>query len=322
MSHIYKCILVCDDNSFALTAFNALTKSNVKVSSLWCADRAKFEVRLSNIRLSAEGSRQRKFANILAKNNISIEQIDRPHLQNLNEALARAGDVGFILSAGTGIIFPRLFLNSLSIPIINLHPALLPAYRGPRPIHAMILRDEADTFGGMTAHILSAKIDAGPIIKQNPVRLSDFLSIFEWEKCLYAQCDDLVQNGILPYLRREIVPSKQDETKSSYFSIEQVPSSITQHMNFVEAANFAQKAPWIYVNTKLRFTPGDGKTKSIRVYGAPINLGPITGHLPKLTRRKIELDLQDARVQFQVNHWLRRQKIKIARQLKSALKQI
>jgi methionyl-tRNA formyltransferase len=322
MSQLYRCILVCDDSSFAHNAFDALAKSDVQVASIWCTNISKFALRITNIRFFGVGNKKRKFANILAENNSPIKQIDRPYLQNLNEALTGHGHVDFILSAGTGLIFPRQFLNNLSIPIINLHPALLPAYRGPKPTHAMVLNGDADKFGGMTAHILSAEIDAGPIIKQNTVRLSDFPSIFEWKKSVYAQSHDLVQNGILPYLRGELLPVQQDESKSSYFSMAQVASSITQNMSFAEAENFARKAPWIYVNTKLHFTSGDGTRKSIRVNGAPINLGPITGQSAKLKLLTIELDLQDARVQFQVNHWMRRQKIKIARTLKSVSKQI
>jgi methionyl-tRNA formyltransferase len=47
---------------------------------------------------------------------------------------------------------------------INLHPSLLPSYRGPRPINAQI-RDR-QSFMGVTAHLLDDSFDTGDILMQ------------------------------------------------------------------------------------------------------------------------------------------------------------
>ena len=60
----------------------------------------------------------------------------------------------------------------LSIPLqgcVNLHPSLLPRYRGAAPINWAIIRGETET--GITVFRLSARMDAGDIFHQEPVEI-------------------------------------------------------------------------------------------------------------------------------------------------------
>jgi methionyl-tRNA formyltransferase len=69
----------------------------------------------------------------------------------------------------------------LSLPahgFINLHPSLLPAYRGPEPLF-WTLRDGARA--GVTLHRMDAEFDTGPIAAQAAVDLPDGVSIDEAE---------------------------------------------------------------------------------------------------------------------------------------------
>ena len=64
--------------------------------------------------------------------------------------------------------FPQLFghdlLASASRGGVNFHPALLPRFRGAHPHFWAIARGESE--GGMTAHIMTERLDGGPIIAQ------------------------------------------------------------------------------------------------------------------------------------------------------------
>lgn len=71
------------------------------------------------------------------------------------------GDV--ILSVHFMKILPAALLAQLSRPVLNLHPALLPAYRGPSPVIGMLLDGTGHRSGGLTLHRLTAAIDAGPV---------------------------------------------------------------------------------------------------------------------------------------------------------------
>ncbi len=63
-----------------------------------------------------------------------------------------------------GLIIPKWFLEVPSIGAINVHPSLLPEYRGPAPIQWTIRNGESET--GITIIKMSERMDAGDILYQ------------------------------------------------------------------------------------------------------------------------------------------------------------
>jgi methionyl-tRNA formyltransferase len=66
-----------------------------------------------------------------------------------------------------GRIFGPRFLDLFPEGGINLHPSLLPAYRGPSPIQAAILAGDTET--GVTVQRLALEMDAGEILAQQAI---------------------------------------------------------------------------------------------------------------------------------------------------------
>lgn len=62
---------------------------------------------------------------------------------------------------------PRDVIDSLRYGSLNIHPSLLPKYRGPSPIPWAIRNGDRDL--GITVHRMTGKIDAGPILAQGTV---------------------------------------------------------------------------------------------------------------------------------------------------------
>jgi len=71
-------------------------------------------------------------------------------------------DVGVLASFGA--IVPKEILNFPKHGILNIHPSLLPKYRGPSPVQTAILNGERQT--GVTIIKMDEKIDHGPIVAQ------------------------------------------------------------------------------------------------------------------------------------------------------------
>jgi len=63
-----------------------------------------------------------------------------------------------------GKIFKKEFLSVFSKETLNIHPSLLPKYRGPSPITAAILAGDQET--GITIQKMALKMDSGDIVKQ------------------------------------------------------------------------------------------------------------------------------------------------------------
>jgi len=72
--------------------------------------------------------------------------------------------------AAYGHIVPKSVLDQFPLGIINIHPSLLPAYRGPTPIEQAILDGVAKT--GVSIMQLTAGMDEGPIYKQKLLHLN------------------------------------------------------------------------------------------------------------------------------------------------------
>ncbi|MDR1893810.1 MAG: methionyl-tRNA formyltransferase [Spirochaetales bacterium] len=70
-----------------------------------------------------------------------------------------------LVSVAYGRIFGPRFLALFPLGGINLHPSLLPAYRGPSPINACLLR--GDRITGVTVIRVAAEVDGGDILLQS-----------------------------------------------------------------------------------------------------------------------------------------------------------
>ncbi|HEY5603979.1 MAG TPA: formyltransferase family protein [Gammaproteobacteria bacterium] len=75
----------------------------------------------------------------------------------------------YILVACFPYKLPHTLCQAARIAALNLHPSLLPAYRGPYPVFWQLRNGEIKT--GVTLHLLSDEIDAGDIILQTEVPL-------------------------------------------------------------------------------------------------------------------------------------------------------
>ena len=105
----------------------------------------------------------------------------------------------------------------LSIPkhgIINIHPSLLPKYRGPSPIQTTIL--EGDRITGVSLIKTAKKMDAGGIISEVSIKLSGSETSTILKKYLSEIAAALLLNSLPYYLAGDLKPEDQDENKATY----------------------------------------------------------------------------------------------------------
>jgi len=76
--------------------------------------------------------------------------------------------IGVLVSYGK--IIPQAIIDLFNPGIVNVHPSLLPLYRGPSPIETAILNGDGKT--GVSIMQLSAQMDAGPVYSQVTVPLT------------------------------------------------------------------------------------------------------------------------------------------------------
>jgi len=119
-----------------------------------------------------------------------------------------------IFLADFGQKIPEDILKKARIAALNLHPSLLPLYRGAAPIPQAILADEKET--GVTLIEMSSKIDQGPILAQIKTEIlkNDTGAILENRLAILAL--KLLYQTLPFIVRGELKKTKQDDTKASY----------------------------------------------------------------------------------------------------------
>lgn len=101
------------------------------------------------------------------KNNIKVYQPSSK--EELTEYILKERP-DLIIVAAFGMILPEIVLKTPLFGVINVHPSLLPKYRGPAPIEAAIFSGDKTT--GVTIMEVAPKVDSGNIIAQREVELS------------------------------------------------------------------------------------------------------------------------------------------------------
>lgn len=116
--------------------------------------------------------------------------------------------------------FPRIFPPALlALPrfgCLNLHPSLLPAYRGPAPLFWIARQDERET--GVTLHFLDEGVDSGDIVARAAFEREDGLAEAELEQRCAAAGADLLIAAIRRLEAGQPLPrTPQPEVGASYF---------------------------------------------------------------------------------------------------------
>lgn len=116
-----------------------------------------------------------------------------------------------------GQILSEKILNIPKYGIINIHPSLLPKHRGPSPIQQTIL--DGDERSGVTLIKTSPKMDAGDIISQVIVKLSNSETYTTLKDYLAEIAAPLLLNSIPYYIAGDLKPIKQNENEATYSKI-------------------------------------------------------------------------------------------------------
>lgn len=100
--------------------------------------------------------------------NKGLRYIDYDNLTDesfINEIKSLNADVAVVCSFNYKV--PKVMLDSVKGGFINVHPALLPDYRGPNPYSSVILNNEEYT--GVTLHMMDEEFDTGDIVLQKKI---------------------------------------------------------------------------------------------------------------------------------------------------------
>lgn len=117
--------------------------------------------------------------------------------------------------ASYGKIIPQAILDIPHYGCLNIHPSILPKYRGASPLQTTILNDDADT--GVTIIKMDAGMDHGPILTSKKVSFENWPPTFEdMERLLAIAGAEILADSIPAFISGSIELIEQNHDEATF----------------------------------------------------------------------------------------------------------
>lgn len=192
-------------------------------------------------------------------------------INTLEDTLRACAPECIVVASYGGLLAP----NILAIPkkgVINVHPSLLPKYRGASPLQAALLAGDTET--GVTLVQMVAKMDAGPIIAQVRRPISKDETAGTLHDTLALLGSELLRDVLVSEDEQQWTPTPQNEKQATYtYKIKS------------EDARIRLDEPVLAIERKIRaYNPWPGAylgvenphigTKRLKIFRAQIKINP------------------------------------------------
>jgi methionyl-tRNA formyltransferase len=139
-----------------------------------------------------------------------------PHRLRSQEAAAaiRGYSPDGLILVAYGQLVPQDMLDVTDRPPLNVHPSLLPRHRGAAPVAGTILAGDKE--GGVTLMVMTAELDAGPVVRRWPVPLTGRETTPELEATLADLAAEVVPAELDRWAAGSIEPEPQDDAAATY----------------------------------------------------------------------------------------------------------
>ena len=132
-----------------------------------------------------------------------------------------------------GKLIPQSILDLPKKGCVNVHPSLLPKYRGPSPLQNTILH--GDKSSGISIMLLDAGMDTGPILAQTVIELDSRETFSSFEQKIFTVGPTFYCETIQKWIHDEIVPIAQNDAGVTITSLlERVDGKIDWNKSALE----------------------------------------------------------------------------------------
>lgn len=153
---------------------------------------------------------------------------------------------------GYGMILPKEVLEIPRYGCINIHPSLLPRWRGATPIQSAIIA--GDTVTGVTIMQMDEGMDSGPILKQIDYPIATTATSGDLHQQLAALGAKVLLEVLDLLTKNNLQPQKQDATRATYTKkIDKAAAKIDWHLTAMEVdRRIRAYNPWPVAYTQFK----------------------------------------------------------------------
>ena len=149
--------------------------------------------------------------------NLSAFQPDNLFKKNFEKDILQFLPIDLILIVAYGKIIPPWITELPKFGALNLHPSLLPKFRGPSPIQSAIIAREKET--GVSIILIDDELDHGPILLKKPVPIQKSETYLSLHDRLSEIGAELLLKTAVKYARGEIKPKDQNHEETTFTKI-------------------------------------------------------------------------------------------------------
>jgi methionyl-tRNA formyltransferase len=146
------------------------------------------------------------------KNKISYLSVSVLDDKSKNEIERHKAPIAVV--ASFGLIISNDLLSSFKYGMLNIHPSLLPKYRGATPVQSAILNGDKTT--GVSVMKLDDKMDHGPLLAKDEVEIEKNETADRLYLRLFKIGAKLLSENAKKYAEGALKPVAQDDTKATY----------------------------------------------------------------------------------------------------------
>lgn len=129
-------------------------------------------------------------------------------------ALLRSYNADIFVVVAYGKLIPRSIFAMPRFGTINLHPSLLPKYRGAAPVQWSLINGDIET--GVTVQMINEDLDAGDIVLQEKIEIDENINAGELYDIVFPIGAELVVRAIELLGSGKVVPVKQDHSSATH----------------------------------------------------------------------------------------------------------
>lgn len=159
----------------------------------------------------SRSQRKLEVAQVAAQHGIPVLLPDSP-VDIVDALKAFRPDAAVLVAYGR--IMPQEVLDIFPLGIVNIHPSLLPKYRGSTPIEAAVANGDTET--GISLMRLNAAMDEGPLYAQVTIPLTGNETKFDVYDLAVNKSIDLLLKTLPTILDSTLQETPQDNTKATY----------------------------------------------------------------------------------------------------------
>ncbi|WP_419907628.1 formyltransferase family protein [Hoeflea sp.] len=294
--------LVVVENSIVSSAFlNSWLLCGNTISALWTRNQ-KLLASSTTQKLVSIASSVPTLDNLVKKYKIPVIRNEPLKEMQKSDDLQAQLQADTLITLMTHQIVPEWIIDQFGNRAVNVHPALLPHYKGPQPSLSLLVDGQAERYGGITVHRLDYGIDTGAIIAQRKIPAVAGQDFNVWTYRIALAAADLARNELQAYLKGQLDAVPQVPGSGNYRKVVHREFYVDENKTLDEVRHLLALPAGTTIRAAITAPPG--KRDLFPVLGKVTVISAPTGAKPRLTPVSIEMDIRDHRIRV-----LRKRKI-------------